>query len=97
MGALTKADLADHLSEVVGLSKKESKELVESFFEEIKAALRRGENVKISGFGNFNLRDKEERPGCNPKTGEYVKVSARRVVTFHAGNQLKRVVNQKEK
>ena len=87
--ALTKADLAEHLFNVLGLNKREAKELVELFFEEIRTCLARGEVVKLSGFGNFNLRDKAERPGRNPKTGEDIPISARRVVTFRAGHKLK--------
>jgi integration host factor subunit alpha len=87
--ALTKAELAEHLFQVVGLNKREAKELVELFFEEIRGCLSRGEVVKLSGFGNFNLRDKSERPGRNPKTGEDIPISARRVVTFRAGHKLK--------
>lgn len=86
---LTKADMADRLFDDVGLNKRESKELVEAFFCEVRAALERGEIVKLSGFGNFNLRDKKQRPGRNPKTGEEIPISARRVVTFHAGQKLK--------
>ncbi|EKD44872.1 MAG: integration host factor subunit alpha [uncultured bacterium] len=89
MSALTKADLAEYLFTTVGLNKREAKELVESFFEEIRAALEKGECVKLSGFGNFNLRDKSERPGRNPKTGEEIPITARRVVTFRAGHKLK--------
>lgn len=87
--ALTKADLAEHLFNVVGLNKREAKELVEIFFEEIRRSLENGEPVKLSGFGNFNLRDKNERPGRNPKTGEEIPITARRVVTFRAGHKLK--------
>ena len=87
--ALTKADLAEYLFNVLGLNKREAKELVEIFFEEIRASLERGEPVKLSGFGNFNLRDKKQRPGRNPKTGEEIPISARRVVTFRAGHKLK--------
>ncbi|WP_113905755.1 integration host factor subunit alpha [Aliidiomarina celeris] len=87
--ALTKADIAEHLFEKAGLSKREAKDLVELFFEEIRAALENGEQVKISGFGNFDLRDKSERPGRNPKTGEDIPISARRVVTFRPGQKLK--------
>jgi len=87
--ALTKADLAEHLFNVLGLNKREAKELVEMFYEEIKACLESGEIVKLSGFGNFNLRDKKERPGRNPKTGEEIPISARRVVTFRAGHKLR--------
>ncbi|HEB63406.1 MAG TPA: integration host factor subunit alpha [Gammaproteobacteria bacterium] len=86
---LTKADMADRLFDDVGLNKRESKELVEAFFGEVRTALGRGEIVKLSGFGNFNLRDKKQRPGRNPKTGEEIPISARRVVTFHAGQKLK--------
>ncbi len=89
MNALTKADLSEHLFETLGLNKRESKELVELFFEEVRASLESGESVKISGFGNFNLRDKSERPGRNPKTGEEIPITARRVVTFRAGHKLK--------
>src|ERR1044072_7653965 len=81
---LTKAELADLLFEKVGLNKREAKDMVEAFFEEIRGALERGESVKLSGFGNFQLRDKPQRPGRHPKTGEEIPISARRVVTFHA-------------
>ncbi|MBU3825117.1 MAG: integration host factor subunit alpha [Candidatus Oceanisphaera merdipullorum] len=87
--ALTKADLAEHLFTDLGLSKRDAKEMVESFFEEIRVALEQGEQVKISGFGNFELRNKSERPGRNPKTGEDIPISARRVVTFRPGQKLK--------
>lgn len=89
MMALTKADLAERLFEELGLNKREAKELVEVFFEEIRLALESGEQVKLSGFGNFDLRDKNERPGRNPKTGEEIPISARRVVTFRPGQKLK--------
>ena len=87
--ALTKADMAEKLFEDLGLNKREAKELVETFFEEIRGALESGEQVKLSGFGNFDLRDKNERPGRNPKTGEEIPISARRVVTFRPGQKLK--------
>lgn len=87
--ALTKAEIAGSLFEHLGLTKRESKELVEHFFEEIRFSLENGEPVKLSGFGNFDLRDKRERPGRNPKTGEEVAIVARRVVTFKAGQKLK--------
>ncbi|MGX5914046.1 integration host factor subunit alpha [Aliidiomarina sp. Khilg15.8] len=87
--ALTKAEIAEHLFDKVGLSKKDAKDLVELFFEEIREALESGEQVKLSGFGNFELRDKAERPGRNPKTGEDIPISARRVVTFRPGQKLK--------
>lgn len=87
--ALTKADLSEYLFNTVGLNKREAKDLVEQFFEEIRVELEKGNSVKLSGFGNFNLRDKGERPGRNPKTGEEIPISARRVVTFRAGHKLK--------
>jgi integration host factor subunit alpha len=80
--ALTKAEMAEHLFEKLGINKRDAKDLVELFFEEIKGALEAGEQVKLSGFGNFDLRDKNERPGRNPKTGEDIPIKARRVVTF---------------
>ena len=86
---LTKAELAEMLFERVGLNKREAKDMVETFFDEIRSALERGEAVKLSGFGNFHLRDKPQRPGRNPKTGEEIPISARRVVTFHASQKLK--------
>ena len=94
MGALTKADIINHLFEEIGLNKRESKEIVECFFEEIASSLENNVPVKLSGFGNFELRDKKERPGRNPKTGEEIPVSARRVVTFHAGQKLKSKVER---
>ncbi len=87
--ALTKADLAEQLYDKLGLNKREAKEIVELFFEEIKASLEVGDSAKISSFGNFELRDKSERPGRNPKTGEEIPISARRVVTFRPGQKLK--------
>ena len=90
---LTKAELADILvDKVSNISKNDAKELVELFFEEIRATLERGEEIKISGFGNFQLRDKPQRPGRNPKTGKEVPITARRVVTFHASQKLKGMV-----
>ncbi|RLJ64719.1 integration host factor subunit alpha [Sulfurisoma sediminicola] len=86
---LTKAELADLLFEKVGLNKREAKDMVEGFFEEVRDALERGDGVKLSGFGNFQLRDKPQRPGRNPKTGEEIPITARRVVTFHASQKLK--------
>jgi len=86
---LTKAELADLLFEQVGLNKREAKDMVESFFEEVRDALQRGDGVNLSGFGNFQLRDKPQRPGRNPKTGEEIPITARRVVTFHASQKLK--------
>jgi integration host factor subunit alpha len=90
--ALTKAEMADVLFDQVGLNKRESKEMVDAFFDELRACLVRGEMVKLSGFGNFQLRDKPSRPGRNPKTGESIPISARRVVTFHASQKLKALV-----
>ena len=87
--ALTKAALADRLFNEMGLNKREAKEIVELFFEEIRLALEKGEQVKLSGFGNFDLRDKKERPGRNPKSGEEIPISARRVVTFRTGQKLR--------
>ena len=87
--ALTKAEVAEHLFEKVGLSKRDAKEMVETFFEDIRETLESGEQVKLSGFGNFDLRQKSERPGRNPKTGEDIPISARKVVTFRPGQKLK--------
>ncbi|MCU0990028.1 MAG: integration host factor subunit alpha [Xanthomonadales bacterium] len=87
--SLTKAEIADRLFEEVGLNKREAKEFVDAFFEAIKDALEGGENVKLSGFGNFQLRTKNQRPGRNPKTGEEIPISARRVVTFRPGQKLR--------
>jgi len=87
--ALTKADMAERLFEELGLNKREAKDLVDIFFEEVRCSLVNGTSVKLSGFGNFNLRDKSERPGRNPKTGEEIPITARRVVTFRPGQKLK--------
>ncbi|HMB60163.1 MAG TPA: integration host factor subunit alpha [Xanthomonadales bacterium] len=87
--SLTKADIADRLFEEVGLNKREAKEFVDAYFEAIREALESGENVKLSGFGNFQLREKNQRPGRNPKTGEEIPISARRVVTFRPGQKLR--------
>ena len=92
--ALTKADIAEKLFEDLGLNKREAKELVEMFFEEIRQSLEGNEQVKLSGFGNFDLRDKRQRPGRNPKTGEEIPITARRVVTFHASQKLKAMVEK---
>ena len=94
MGALTKAEMAEHLFEELGLNKREAKELVDVFFEEIRLALEHGQPVKLSGFGNFDLREKRQRPGRNPKTGEEIPITTRRVVTFHASQKLKANVEQ---
>ena len=87
---ITKLDLVNHLNEKLGLNKVESKELVEAFFDEIKKSLINNEDVKISGFGNFKILNKKERPGRNPKTGEPAIISARKVVTFKAGQKLRK-------
>ncbi len=89
MGALTKAKMADQLFEELGLNKREAKEIVELFFDEIRDSLENNVQVKLSGFGNFDLREKGERPGRNPKTGEEIPITARRVVTFRPGQKLK--------
>lgn len=94
---LTKAELAELLFERVGLNKREAKDMVETFFDEIRDALERGETVKLSGFGNFQLRDKPQRPGRNPKTGEEIPITARRVVTFHSSQKLKSMVDEMAK
>lgn len=89
MGALTKAAIAEKLFDELGLNKREAKEIVEMFFGEVRESLISNDQVKLSGFGNFGLRDKKERPGRNPKTGEDIPISARRVVTFRPGQKLK--------
>ncbi|MDA8561790.1 integration host factor subunit alpha [Gammaproteobacteria bacterium] len=94
--ALTKADIANRLFEEIGLTKRESKEIVELFFHQISDSLATGQQVKISGFGNFELHNKKERPGRNPKTGEMIPVSARRVVTFRGGQKLRSLVEHYE-
>lgn len=87
--ALTKAEIAEQLTDDIGLPKREAKEVVELFFDVIRDALVENEQVKLSGFGNFDLRDKRRRPGRNPKTGEEIPIAARRVVTFRPGQKLK--------
>lgn len=87
--ALTKADIAEHLFAGIGLTKREAKEIVETYFQRVCKALEGAQQVKLSGFGNFELHDKNERPGRNPKTGESIPVSARRVVTFRSGQKLR--------
>jgi len=89
LAALTKAQMADRLFDELGLNKREAKEIVEMFFDEVRRSLERNEQVKLSGFGNFELRDKGQRPGRNPKTGEEIPITARRVVTFRPGQKLK--------
>jgi integration host factor subunit alpha len=94
--ALTKAELAELLFERVGLNKREAKDIVDTFFEEIRKTLAQGECVKLSGFGNFQVRDKPPRPGRNPKTGKAIPIAARRIVTFHASQKLKTIVENIE-
>ena len=86
---ITKDSLVEMVHNEIGLNKREAKDLIESFFEEIKKSLEDGNDIKLSGFGNFNLRDKAPRPGRNPKTGDEVTISSRRVVTFKSGLKLK--------
>ena len=90
--ALTKAQLAELLYEQIGLNKRESKDMVDAFFDLISERLAQGQDVKLSGFGNFQIRTKAPRPGRNPRTGEPVAIEARRVVTFHASPKLKESV-----
>ena len=87
--ALTKAQMAELLFEQIGLNKRESKDMVDAFFDLVSASLVDGQDVKISGFGNFQIRTKAARPGRNPRTGELIPIEARRVVTFHASQKLK--------
>lgn len=94
MATLTKADLAEYLFSKVGLNKREAKDIIEQFFEDIRIALENGWQVKLSGFGNFLLRDKGERPGRNPKTGKEIPVSSRRVVTFRPSQKLRHLVEK---
>ena len=89
---LTKSDIVEDLNNEIGLNKREAKELVDLLFNDIKNLLSEGHEVKLSGFGNFQLRDKSPRPGRNPRTGENVEISARRVVTFKSGQKLKESV-----
>lgn len=91
---LTKAELAEMLFQHVGLNKREAKDIVDAFFEEIRESLADGNEVKLSGFGNFQVRNKPPRPGRNPKTGEVIPIAARRVVTFHASQKLRAAVEQ---
>ena len=93
---MTKADMADLLFERIGLSKREAKDIVEAFFDQITQSLVRGEEVKLSSFGNYQVRSKASRPGRNPRTGEEVPIKARRVVTFHASNKLKSSVQEQK-
>lgn len=94
MTTLTKLDLVQSIIGGIGLNNREAKEMVEAFFGEVSACLEAGEEVKLAGFGIFNLRDKPERPGRNPKTGQEIPITARRVVTFHASAKLKNAVDR---
>ena len=89
---LTKAELAELLFDRLGLNKRESKDMVDAFFDLIADRLVNGQDVKISGFGNFQIRTKAARPGRNPRTGELIPIEARRVVTFHASHKLKEAI-----
>ena len=91
--ALTKAQLAELLFEQIGLNKRESKDMVEAFFDLIAGSLIEGTDVKISGFGNFQIRVKAPRPGRNPRTGEAIPIGERRVATFHASAKLKEQIH----
>ena len=91
-GALTKAHLADLLFDQLGVSKREAKDMVDAYFDLIAQSLVQGEEVKLSGFGNFQIRSKAPRPGRNPRTGELIPIAARRVVTFHASSKLKELI-----
>lgn len=97
MSALSKANLANSLSNEINIAKSDAKTLVDMFYEEIRLILESGQHVKLSGFGNFVLRDKAERPGRNPKTKEEIPVDARRVVTFRPGLKLKGKITAQEK
>ena len=92
--ALTKAQLADLLFDQIGLNKRESKDMIDAFFDLVSHSLVEGEDVKISGFGNFQIRSKAPRPGRNPRTGEAIPILARRVVTFHASHKLKEQIQE---
>ena len=92
--ALTRAQLADALFDQLGLNKREAKDFVDAFFEIVSAELAKGENVKISGFGNFEVHNKSARPGRNPKTGQSVDIAARRVVTFRASGSLRQQITK---
>lgn len=97
MKTLTKADMVEHLMHKLNFSKQDARLFVDTFFESITQNLVEGKEVKLSGFGNFELKDKKSRPGRNPKTGEEVAVSARRVVTFRAGQKFRQMVDNSQK
>ncbi|MDA8090632.1 MAG: integration host factor subunit alpha [Nitrospiraceae bacterium] len=92
---MTKADLVEIIFEKVGLSKKEAQTIVESIFDTIMLAFKEGESVKLSGFGTFNVRQKRARRGRNPKTGDELEITPRRVLTFRASNQLKALIEKR--
>ena len=92
--ALTKAQLAELLFEQIGLNKRESKDMIDAFFDLVIKSLVDGDDVKITGFGNFQIRTKAPRPGRNPRTGEPIPIDARRVVTFHASQKLKELIQE---
>lgn len=94
--ALTKAQLADLLFDQIGLNKRESKDMIDAFFNLIASSLVNGDDVKVAGFGNFQIRTKAPRPGRNPRTGEEVPIAARRVVTFHASQKLKEQIQERK-
>jgi len=94
---MTKADIVEYIYDKIGFSKKESSEIVDLVFETIKEALAKSEKIKISGFGNFNIKSKKERKGRNPQTGEEIKISARRVLSFKCSQVLKDTLNEKAK
>jgi integration host factor subunit alpha len=95
--ALTKAQLSDLLFEQIGLNKRESKDMIDAFFDLVSGSLVDGNDVKISGFGNFQIRTKAPRPGRNPRTGESIPIEARRVVTFHASHKLKEQIQEESR
>lgn len=97
METLTKAGMVDHLVSKLNLTQQEARVMVDSFFQELSDSLVEGNEIKLSGFGNFELKDKNARPGRNPKTGEEVPVSARRVVTFKAGQKFRQYIEDKQK
>jgi len=90
---MTKADMVELVYERIGVSKRESARIVETIFDVVKETLERGDNVKISGFGSFNIQHKKPRRGRNPQTGEEITISARRVLSFKASNVLREQLN----
>jgi integration host factor subunit alpha len=93
---MTKADLVDRIFEKIGLSKKEAQEIIEILFDTMRQTFVEGESVKISGFGTFNVRQKMARRGRNPKTGDDLRISPRRVITFRASNQVKSAIEKRD-